>query len=100
MRINAYSDEITDRVELVEKTTEAGHFVGIRFFIYTPVTLKREVADAKFKTIHRGPFEKVDGDDDSSAVTFWCRAEYPGDLHSAFAKALSLLETHSAKEGD
>lgn len=100
MRVNLYSEELTDRVELVEKTTPAGHFIGVRFYIYTPVTIKHEGHGEQWKTLHRGPFEKVDNDDDSSAVTFWAHMGYPGDLVGNMRRALELLEQKFSRKPD
>jgi hypothetical protein len=80
MRINVYAEEMTDRVELVTKTTEDGEFTGVRFYLELPATVDgRNV---------RGPFIHRPGDDDSSAVTFWGKR----DLRAALAKALALLD--------
>lgn len=89
MRVNVYSNEMTNRLEVVEKKTPAGQFVGVRFFIETPVTIKNIHG---MKSTFRGPFEMVDGDDDSSAVTFWCKASQPEPLLNMLRKALSDLD--------
>lgn len=54
MRINIYAEELTDRVEIVEKpVADAGTtFYAVRLYLGFPF-------------IHR------EGDDDSSAITFW-----------------------------
>lgn len=97
MRLNVYSDELTSRMEIVERETQAGKFIGIRIFIETPVTIKNEHG---MKAIFRGPFEKEDGDDDSSAVTFWARAEAPDLLLKLFRKAaLELSQAISPHPG-
>lgn len=83
MRINIYAEEITQHVEIVEKTTPDGTFTGIRFWLHLPVTL----VDG---TQAQGPFIHGSGDDDSSAVTFWGKR----DIATAFAKALTLLDAH------
>jgi hypothetical protein len=54
MRINIYSEELTDRVEQVEKTVDGTVFYGVRFYLKSPPDL------------HSTP-----EDDDTSAVTFW-----------------------------
>jgi hypothetical protein len=82
MRVNVYAEEITDRVELVEKNG----FVGVRFYLYLPATTKL----AGGVTLHRGPFMHHDGDDDSAAVTFWGKK----DFSDALEKALALLHDH------
>ena len=64
LRINIYAEEITDRIEVVRKTVDGIEFTGLRFYLYMPVTL----ADGRAVS---GPFIHREGDDDSSAVTFW-----------------------------
>lgn len=81
MRINIYAEEITQHVEIVEKTTLEGTFTGVRFWLHLPVTLEDG-------TQAQGPFIHGPGDDDSSAVTFWGKR----DIATAFAKALAMLE--------
>ena len=39
MRVNVYAEEITDRIELVTKTTDEGTFTGVRFYLELPVSL-------------------------------------------------------------
>lgn len=68
MRVNVYAEEITDRVHIVRKTTEAGSFVGLRFHLELPISTP---AAGGYHVSHRGPFIRQSGDDDSSAVTFW-----------------------------
>lgn len=60
MRVNVYGEELTDRIELIEKTVEDRTFYGLRFWLAFP---------NQPWWVHR----KVDGveDDDSSAVTIW-----------------------------
>lgn len=87
MRVNIYSEEMTDRVELVTKTTPEGTFTGVRFYLYLPVT-KRGYGSAETGEQLRGPFIHCPGDDDSAAVTFWGKRE----LRKALAKALELLD--------
>ncbi len=82
MRVNIYAEEITDRVELVTKTNSEGTFTGIRFYLELPVTQQETGAQV------RGPFLHREGDDDSSAVTFWGKR----DLKAVLEKALELLK--------
>jgi hypothetical protein len=91
MRVNIYAEEITDRVEIVEKTNKEGKFTGVRFYLELPVTVNPEDPDDD-QTI-KGPFIHHPGDDDSAAVTFWGKAE----LKVALRKALDLLETHEQR---
>lgn len=69
MRVNIYAEEITQRIELVEKNG----FIGIRFYLELPVT--QHMDDGRGFTQHQGPFMHHPGDDDSSAVTFWGKAD-------------------------
>lgn len=82
MRVNVYAEEMTDRVELVQK----GEFTGIRFYLYLPVTLPGQQKSGQL--VHgKGPFLHHKNDDDSSAVTFWGKK----DLKVMLEKALELL---------
>ena len=102
MRVNIYAEEMTDKVELIEKTTKDGTFVGVRFWLELPVTVDgarthRNVGKGEvFVPITgetaqiAGPFRHHPGDDDSAAVTFWGKAQ----LKIALRKALELLENH------
>lgn len=54
MRLNIYSEELTPRVEHVEKEANGKIFHGVRFYLKSPEEL-HHTAD----------------DDDTSAVTFW-----------------------------
>ncbi len=54
-RINIYAEEITKRIEVVEKTADTGRpFFGLRAYLKSPSDLHRTKED-----------------DDTSAVTFW-----------------------------
>lgn len=83
MRVNVYAEEITDRVEIVEKDG----FTGVRFYLELPVNINPGIPGSPTM---RGPFIHKPGDDDSSAVTFWGK----GDIGYAFQKALDLLHLH------
>jgi hypothetical protein len=85
MRVNVYAEEITDKIEIVEKNG----FTGVRFYLELPVTQ----ATPTGVTIHRGPFQHHEGDDDSAAVTFWGKK----DLRKALLLALEALDKHYAK---
>lgn len=90
MRVNVYAEEMTDRVEIISKTTADGEFTGVRFYLELPCT----VPDRDGQTTNvRGPFMHREGDDDSSAVTFWGKR----DLRAALKKALDLLDAHYAQ---
>src|SRR5260221_11903624 len=68
MRINAYAEEMTDRIEIIEKKTAEGTFTGVRFYMELPVTVQ---ADGVPPQQVSGPVMHHEGDDDSSAATFW-----------------------------
>ena len=76
MRVNVYAEEMTDRVEIVQKDK----FTGVRFYLELPVTVSGEQ--------FQGPFLHHEGDDDSAAVTFWGKQK----LREVLKKALDLLE--------
>ena len=84
MRVNVYAEEMTDRVEIIEKTTKDGTFTGVRFYLELPVT--------RGHMQMRGPFKHGPDDDDSSAVTFWGKR----DLRAVLQKALTTLDEHYA----
>lgn len=51
MRVNVYAEEMTDRVEIVEK----GEFTGLRFYLELPVTLPgRLVQSMLIRLTHLG----------------------------------------------
>ena len=83
MRVNIYAEEITNNVEIVEKTTEDGNFTGLRFWLHLPVTQPDGSQS-------QGPFMHRPGDDDSSAVTFWGEKS----LREVLAQAITLLDDH------
>lgn len=87
MRVNVYSEEITNRVEIIEKETPDGKFTGVRFYLELPVTVPLNHGGV---AIHKGPFMHRPGDDDSSAVTFWGKQ----DLRAVLRSALDLLDEH------
>lgn len=91
MRVNIYAEEMTDQVELIEKTTADGTFVGVRFWLELPVTTGEDDQGQPINV--RGPFMHRPGDDDSAAVTFWGKAQ----LKVALRKALDLLEAHGGE---
>lgn len=87
MRINVYAEEMTERVEIVEKETPEGKFTGVRFYLELPVTVPLPNGGV---ASHQGPFMHRPGDDDSSAVTFWGK----NILRKALGKAIALLDAH------
>lgn len=97
MRVNVYAEEMTDRVEIIEKETKDGKFTGLRIYLELPVTVKEEFP--KFSGLietsqAKGPFLHREGDDDSSAITFWGKK----DLLDVLYKAVDLLEKHYKTE--
>ena len=98
MRVNIYAEEMTDRIEIISKTTEDGTFTGVRFYLELPCTIpvsQEELLagvqspDGKQRNV-RGPFIHRPGDDDSAAVTFWGKQ----DLRVLLRKALAMLDEH------
>lgn len=88
MRVNVYAEEITDRIEIIEKQTADGTFTGLRFYLELPVTIPATHGNGYME--YRGPFMHKPGDDDSAAVTFWGKQ----DLRVALRKALAALDDH------
>ena len=84
MRVNVYAEEMTQKVEVIEKVVEGQKFTGCRFYLELPVT--------HGQVQMRGPFIHKLGDDDSSAVTFWGKH----DLRDVLRTALKLLDEHYA----
>lgn len=90
MRLNVYAEELTDRVEIVQKETADGKFTGVRFYLELPVTILEGHSPEQV----RGPFMHHPGDDDSAAVTFWGKRE----LRKILIKAVELIDRHYASE--
>lgn len=102
MRVNVYAEEMTDRIEVIEKTTEHGTFTGLRFYLElpastykyavgTPVRLDVGTQQHKSEVLQiKGPFVHHPGDDDSAAVTFWGKQ----DLRHTLVLALDALDEH------
>lgn len=84
MRVNIYAEEMTDKVELIEKNG----FTGVRFWLELPVTVRPGHGSGAVETEVRGPFMHHPGDNDSAAVTFWGKKQ----LKVVLKKALELLE--------
>ena len=92
MRVNVYAEEISERIEIVEKRGEKGQvFYGVRFYTELPVTLAG-VPVGNFKTQVQGPFIHCEGDDDSAAVTFWSLPRTKRILRQALQKIDEVLE--------
>jgi hypothetical protein len=74
MRINVYSEELTERIEFGPKMADTGvQFFGLQFFLRSPEELHHS--------------EK---DDDSSAVIFW--SDNPAKLLALLAKATQEVQ--------
>jgi hypothetical protein len=119
MRINVYGEEMTDRIEIIEKKTKDGSFTGLRIYLELPVTMEqctqcgniRPAENASWEYFEKepphcacgstyyvpihanGPFMHHPDDDDSSAVTFWGKR----DLREVLRAALAKLDEHYAK---
>lgn len=89
MRVNVYAEEMTDRIEVITKEIDGRHYTGLRIYLELPVTLPA-VNDKGEPLQARGPFIHRDGDDDSSAVTFWGKR----DLREVLKLALERLDEH------
>jgi hypothetical protein len=90
VRVNVYAEEMTERIEIVEKTTEDGKFTGLRFYLELPVTTPLPHGGYR---VTKGPFMHKPDDDDSAAVTFWGKA----DLRTILKMALAELDEHYAR---
>lgn len=111
MRVNVYAEEMTDRIEIIEKDIDGHKFTALRFYLELPVTYRLHgvdeingvipvKADDDHSTnrnggIHqlKGPFVHRPFDDDSSAVTFWGKQ----DLRIMLRQALAELDKHYSK---
>lgn len=97
MRVNIYAEEMTDRIEIIEKEIEGSTFRAVRFYLELPATFSAgepATVDTKAHLVqHKAPFIHRPGDDDSSAVTFWGKQ----DLEKVLEKALTLLRERYPK---
>ncbi len=103
MRVNVYAEEMTDRVEIIEKQIDGQTFTGLRIYLELPASyhvhpigglvIPARPADLQQAQHLQAPFIHRPGDDDSSAVTFWGKS----DLRDVLRKALGLLDEHYAK---
>lgn len=89
MRVNVYAEEMTDRVEIISKTTEDGTFTGLRFYLELPISVP---SGSGHRVTHRGPFIHRAGDDNSAAVTFWGKQ----DLRKVLRTAMTQLDRYYA----
>ncbi len=58
MRVNVYSEELTDQVEKITREANGITYHGVRFYLKSPAAL-----------------HTTSDDDDRSAVTFWAATE-------------------------
>lgn len=86
MRVNIYAEEMTRRIEIIEKEIDGITFTGLRIYLYLPVSTPEGGQIA-------GPFVHREGDDDSSAVTFWGKSA----MRDVLRDALVLLDKHYAE---
>ena len=77
MRVNVYAEEQTDRLEIVQTTSEntGASFRGIRFYL--------ESSPKMYPPQHP--------DDDSSAVTFWVKSGSSGYVKGQEQQLCELL---------
>jgi len=91
VRVNIYAEEMTDRIEIIEKEIDGQVFTGVRFYLYLPVTQIQKIDENRSVSANiSGPFIHREGDDDSSAVTFWGKK----DLRETLQRALNLLNDY------
>ena len=107
MRVNVYAEEMTDRVEIIEKEVEGNKFTALRFYLALPATYVKNdpdrisamrpasASDTQEGVQYQAPFIHHPGDDDSAAVTFWGKT----DLRIVLRKALAALDEHYANRG-
>lgn len=95
MRVNIYAEEMSERIEIIEKEADGTKFTGLRFYLELPVTLPPGCRSPSGAEIYqaKGPFMHRPGDDDSSAVTFWGKQ----DMRKMLKEALELLDKHYNK---
>ena len=90
MRVNVYAEEMTDRIEIIQKEIDGNKFTGLRFYLELPVTIN-PIATKAFNIQPdnvSGPFIHHIGDDDSAAVTFWGKK----DLRKMLQIAMNELD--------
>lgn len=100
MRVNVYAEEMTQRVEIIEKVIDGRTFTGVRFYLELPGSYVRDAAtgerrpariDDTQQAVHdHAPFIHHPGDDDSAAVTFWGKT----DLRKVLSVALEKLDDY------
>lgn len=78
MRVNVYGEELTDRVEIVQKVDKKTYakFIGVRFYLESSSKL----------------LPPQHPDDDSSAVTLWIKSGKKGFCDGDETLLVELLE--------
>lgn len=98
MRVNIYAEEMTDRIEIIEKEVEGNKFTALRFYLELPASFvdgrPAMARDEKQAYHYQAPFIHRPGDDDSSAVTFWGKT----DLRRVLRQALDALTAHYSRD--
>lgn len=103
MRVNVYAEEMTNRVELIEKTVDGNAYTGLRIYLELPATTYRHAVGQPMRVNAsalefgeavqvKAPFVHRPGDDDSAAITFWGKQ----DLRPVLRTALAMLDRHYA----
>lgn len=89
MRVNIYAEEMPEepRLQIITKEIEGATFTALRIYLELPATV-----DGKH---YQGPFIHREGDDDSSAVTFWGKR----DLRLTLRRALAMLDEYYEGRG-
>jgi len=85
MRINVYSQELTDEVQIIEKVSNTGLvYSAVQFMLHSS------------ERLHHPP-----ADDDRSAVTFWLPKSEARrrELRVSFLKAARLVEEAKPETG-
>lgn len=107
MRVNVYAEEMTDRVEIIDKVIDGQRFTGLRLYLELPVTVggagghRSDEGPQVHPPINgepaqvSGPFIHRPGDDDSAAITFWGKRDLRDVLHTM----LAVLDMHYSKVG-
>ncbi len=81
MRINVYTEELTDRIECITQVSRDGvKFYGLRVYLKTVP----EMLSAKHGGTHDG--------DDQSAVTFWFRS------HTSCIEFMAMLYDRARRD--
>lgn len=101
MRVNVYAEEMTNRVEIIEKVIDGQTFTGLRLYLELPASyvpgdksLRPATAQDTIQAAHfQAPFIHRPGDDDSSAVTFWGKT----DLREVLKIMQQRLDEHYAR---